>query len=79
MASAHNLSRKLEKLIEKCREERDMNKKIEILYHINSIIPKTFQIALPSFLTDDYIDATLLYNIEESMLSLRNSKNPDVS
>jgi hypothetical protein len=79
MASAHNSSRKLEKLIEKCREERDMNKKIEILNHINSLIPKTFQIALPPFLTDDYIDATLLYNIEESMFSLRNSKKQDVS
>jgi hypothetical protein len=79
MVSAQYSSRELEILIEKCREERDMDKKIEILYRINSLIPKPFQVALPRFLTDDYIDATLLYNIEQSISSFRNSKKPDIS
>jgi hypothetical protein len=58
----------LRSLIEKCREEQDMNKKIEILYHINSLIPKQFQITLPSSLTNDYIDSRVLHKIEERIL-----------
>jgi hypothetical protein len=65
-------------LIERCREERDMNKKIDILYHINSLIPKAFQITLPSFLTDDYIDITLLHNIEQNMSSFTNYKRSNI-
>jgi hypothetical protein len=65
-------------LIERCREERDMNKKIDILYHINSVISKAFQITLPSFLTDDYIDSILLYYIEQSISSFANYKKSEI-
>lgn len=58
----------LQSLIEKCREEQDMNKKIEILYQINSLIPKQFQITLPSYLTNDYIESRVLHKIEERIL-----------
>jgi hypothetical protein len=61
----------LQSLIEKCREEQDMNKKIEILYQINSLIPKQFQITLPSYLTNDYIDSRVLHKIEERILIKR--------
>jgi predicted DNA-binding protein (UPF0278 family) len=59
----------LQSLIEKCREEQDMNKKIDILYHINSLIPKQYQITLPSYVTNDYIERRVLHKIEETVLT----------
>jgi hypothetical protein len=61
----------LQSLIEKCREEQDMNKKIEILNHINSLIPKQFQITLPSYVTNDYIESRVLHKIEERIFNKR--------
>ena len=58
----------VQSLIEKCREEQDMNKKIEILYQINSLIPRQFQITLPSYVTNDYIESRVLHKIEERIL-----------
>ena len=54
-------------LIEDCSNEPDIDKKIEILYHINSLLPKPYQLKVPSFLTDDYIDRAL-YKIEEKIM-----------
>ena len=59
----------LQSLIEKCKEEQDMNKKIEILYHINSLIPRQYQITLPSYVTNDYIERRVLHKIEEIVLT----------
>jgi len=53
----------ISKLIESCREEQDMDKKVEILYRINSMLPKVHRLKTPSLLTDDYIE-TALYKIE---------------
>jgi hypothetical protein len=54
------------KLVEDCYEEEDIDKKIQILYKINSLLPKRCCINIPSLITNDYID-TALYRIEENM------------
>lgn len=54
------------KLVEDCYEEEDIDKKVQILYKINSLLPKTCCINIPSLITDDYIDAAL-YRIEENI------------
>jgi predicted DNA-binding protein (UPF0278 family) len=53
----------ISKLIETCREEQDIDKKVEILYRINSMLPKVHRLKIPSLLTDDYVEAAL-YKIE---------------
>ena len=54
------------RLIEECNNEADIDKKIELLYKINSILPKLSQENLPSLITDDYID-TALYKIYQKI------------
>jgi hypothetical protein len=57
------------KLIQECYEEQDMDKKVQILYKINSLLPKSCQINIPSLITNDYIDIAL-YRIEENIHSI---------
>ena len=52
------------KLAQKCDDESDIDKKINLLYKINSLLPKQNQLNIPSLLTDDYID-TALFRISE--------------
>ena len=40
----------ISKLIESCREEQDIDKKVEILYRINSMLPKVHRLKIPSLL-----------------------------
>ena len=47
------------KLIDECKDEPDIDKKVQILYLINSILPKVDKLKIPSLLTDDYIDMAL--------------------
>ena len=64
----------LQQLVHDCYEQKDMNMKIETLYKINSMLPKSLQlIKISSLLTDDYIDS-LLYRIEQNLL-LRSNKS----
>ncbi|MFL6349747.1 MAG: hypothetical protein ACJ72X_15830 [Nitrososphaeraceae archaeon] len=63
------------KLVEDCYEEEDIDKKVQILYKINSLLPKTCCINIPSLITDDYID-TALYRIEENIHSIIASPYP---
>lgn len=56
-------------LIEDCKNEPNMDKKIHLLYHINSILLKPDQIqilTISSLLTNYYIN-TVLHKIEASM------------
>jgi hypothetical protein len=55
-------------LIKKCNEEFDLDKRIQILQQINSVLPQTLQLKIPSLITDDYIDIAL-YRIEEKIQS----------
>ena len=63
------------KLVEDCYNEIDIDKKIQILYKINSLLPKTYCIDIPSLITDDYID-TALYRIEGSIHDISNHTDP---
>lgn len=55
-------------LIKKCNEEFELDKRIQILQQINSILPQALQLKIPSLITDDYIDIAL-YRIEEKIQS----------
>jgi hypothetical protein len=56
----------ISKLTEECNNEPDINKKIQLLYKINSVLPKPYQLIIPSLVTDDYID-TALYRIYQKI------------
>ena len=53
------------KLIEECYNESDIDKKIQMLHQINSLLPNICRIDIPSLITDDYID-TALFQVEKS-------------
>ena len=46
--------------------ESDVDNKVQILYKMNSLIPRMYRINIPSLITDDFID-TVLYQIEKSI------------
>jgi hypothetical protein len=48
-------------LISKCRYEEndDVDRQVELLNQINSTLPKTVRINLPSLITNDYIGKAL--------------------
>jgi predicted transcriptional regulator len=52
-------------LIKNCNEEYNIDKRMEILYHINSILAKQHQLKIPSLVTNAYID-TALFRIGET-------------
>jgi hypothetical protein len=52
------------KLVDECYNESDIDKKVKILYKINSLLPISSCINIPSLVTDDYVD-TALYRIEK--------------
>ena len=54
------------KLSDKCSNEPDINKKINLLYKINSVLPRPYQVNIPSLITDDYID-TVMYRIYKNI------------
>jgi len=53
-------------LVTDCYGEEDVDKKVQILYKINSLLPEPYRINIPSLITNDYIDIAL-YRIEENM------------
>lgn len=55
-------------LIEKCRDERDFDRQLKILLLINSMLPYTKQLHIPSYLTDDYIERAL-HEVEKALKS----------
>jgi hypothetical protein len=63
----------LEQLVHDCYEQKDMNKKIETLCKINSMLLESLHMKkIPSLLTDDFID-NLLYKIEQNLLLQSNN------
>ena len=56
----------ISKLTEECSNESDINKKTYLFYKINSVLPKPYQVNIPSLITDDYID-TALYRIYQNI------------
>ena len=63
------------KLVSDCYKEEDMDKRVQILYKINSILPERQRIKIPSLIANDYID-TALYKIEENIHSITASASP---
>ena len=59
--------------IQKCNQEQNIDKKIQILGLINSVLPKEIQLTIPSLITDDYIESAL-YNLEMSCKGLMKLK-----
>lgn len=55
--SARNMQ--ILKLISKCREMRDVEKKSKLLEYINQLLPVDSKIKLPSLITNDGIDNLL--------------------
>ncbi|MDQ3838001.1 MAG: hypothetical protein M3297_01895 [Thermoproteota archaeon] len=49
----------ISKLTEECSNEENVDRKIKILYRINSILPISDQITIPSLVTDDYVSSAL--------------------
>jgi hypothetical protein len=56
-------------LVKMCRDEDNIDNRIEMLNRINSILPQSKRIKLPSLLTHDYI-GTALDRIEEEYYRL---------
>ena len=56
----------ISKLIEECNNEPDIDKKIQLFYKVNSMLPEKYQPNVPSLITDDYID-TMLYRIHQTI------------
>jgi hypothetical protein len=55
------------KMIEECKNELNIDKEIEILYKINSILPTSQQLKIPSLITNDCVSHAL-YMIEEKLV-----------
>ena len=58
---------RLSTLIQQCRSEMDVDKQFEILQKINSLLPKSIKLRIPSLITDDYI-RTALDRVDEYLL-----------
>ncbi len=46
-------------LIAKCRYQNDVDKQIRTLHAINSSLPKSLRLQMPSLLTNDYVSRAL--------------------
>lgn len=54
-------------MLEECKSEPDLDKKIEMLYAINAMLPQAQRLKIPSLITNDYVYQAL-YRIEEMLL-----------
>jgi hypothetical protein len=66
----HITERSILKMIEECKNELNIDKEIEILYKINSMLPTSEQLKIPSLIANDYVSHAL-YTIEEKLLVAR--------
>ncbi len=66
----NNHSHVLSSLIQQCRYEVDVDKQFALLQKINSLLPKTSRLRMPSLITDDYI-RTALDMIDEYLFDKR--------
>jgi hypothetical protein len=57
----------ISRLIEDCNNEHNVDKRIETLYRINSVLAKQNRLKIPSLITNAYINTAFaaLYRIEE--------------
>jgi hypothetical protein len=66
MIITRHLLNVISKLAQKCENELDVDKKIVLLHKVNSLLPISCQLKIPSLLTDDYID-TALFRIYQDL------------
>ena len=50
---------KINSIIARCRYQSDVDKQIGILHAINSALPKSLRLQMPSLLTNDYVSRAL--------------------
>ncbi|HEV8387269.1 MAG TPA: hypothetical protein VGQ03_06565 [Nitrososphaera sp.] len=60
-----NLHSVIGKLIIECKDEHDVDSRAQILNRINTMLPRSQKIKIPSLITNDYISMAL-YKIEEN-------------
>jgi hypothetical protein len=60
----------IKKLVEDCYNELDIDEKIRILFKINSLLPNTYRINIPSLITYDSLD-TALFQIEKRYIDCK--------
>jgi hypothetical protein len=60
--------------IQQCSQEQNIDRKIQILRFINSVLPNEIQLRIPSLITDDYVESAL-YNLEMACKGLIKLKN----
>lgn len=53
------ISNQMNSLIARCRYQSDVDKQIRILHAINSALPKSLRLQMPSLLTNDYVSRAL--------------------
>jgi hypothetical protein len=54
-------------LVEECKCEPNIDRRIDLLYSINSMLPESQQLKIPSLITNDYVNQAL-YKIQEILL-----------
>lgn len=54
-------------LVEECKSEPNIDRRIELLNTINSMLPESQQLKIPSLITNDYVYQAI-YKIEEILL-----------
>jgi hypothetical protein len=57
--------------IQQYSQEQNIDKKIQTLRFINSLLPNAIQLRIPSLITDDYVESAL-YNIEMGLIKSKN-------
>jgi hypothetical protein len=66
----------LDELINECIENRDIVKRIELLHHLNRLLPTEYKIEMPSFITNSVID-NKLYLLQETKMCFRDHSAVD--
>ena len=59
-------SKQLIRLINMCREEKDIGKRCEILAYINYLVPLELRVSIPSIISHDCIDQ-IVSSMEEKI------------
>ena len=54
----------LKQLINQCIESKDIVKRVELVHHLNRLLPREYKIEIPSFITNSLIDKKL-YLLQE--------------
>jgi len=62
-------------LIRECRDEHDVDRQIQILENINTRLPRSKKLKIPSLITNDYVHKALDIVEERLLDALKQRKN----